>query len=152
MPKLPPPPRRPQSRSAFSLSLACTRQPSAVTTSAPTRLSQARPCLRISQPIPPPSVKPATPAVERAVPDPTGLRIPVVVGTHDAAADCLPQLLDCCLPENRGDGGTHDCLRLVVAVPPVLLAATLRGLCRFLARLCRRASVAATPASEPPAR
>ena len=36
---------------SFSDSLACTRRPSAVTTSAPTRLSDARPCLRISQPI-----------------------------------------------------------------------------------------------------
>ena len=33
-----------------------------------TRLSQARPCLRISQPIPPPSVKPATPVVDTSPP------------------------------------------------------------------------------------
>ena len=38
-PKLPPPPRRPQNSSAFSSSLACTSRPSAVTTSAPIRLS-----------------------------------------------------------------------------------------------------------------
>ena len=35
--------------------------PSAVTTSAATRLSIVRPCLRISQPMPPPRVSPATP-------------------------------------------------------------------------------------------
>ena len=68
MPKLPPPPRRPQSRSAFSVSLAWTSRPSAVTTSAATRLSHARPCLRISQPMPPPSVKPATPVEETSPP------------------------------------------------------------------------------------
>ncbi len=60
----PAPPRSPQSRSAFSVSLACTRRPSAVTTSAATRLSQASPCLRISQPMPRPRVNPATPAEE----------------------------------------------------------------------------------------
>ena len=68
MPKLPPPPRSPQSRSAFSDSLAWTSRPSAVTTSAPTRLSQARPYLRISQPMPPPRVKPPTPVVETRPP------------------------------------------------------------------------------------
>ena len=61
MPKLPPPPRSPQNRSAFSASFAWTRQPSAVTTSAATRLSHARPCRRINQPMPPPRVKPPIP-------------------------------------------------------------------------------------------
>ncbi len=60
-PKLPPPPRRPQNRSAFSSLLACTSRPSAVTTSADTRLSHANPCFRASQPRPPPSVSPAMP-------------------------------------------------------------------------------------------
>ena len=60
-PKLPPPPRRPQNRSGWSSSLAATSSPSAVTTSAPTRLSTLRPCLRVSHPIPPPRVRPATP-------------------------------------------------------------------------------------------
>ena len=68
MPKLPPPPRRPQSSSGFSSSLACTSCPSAVTTSAAIRLSQVRPTLRISQPMPPPSVNPAIPVVDTSPP------------------------------------------------------------------------------------
>ena len=60
-PKLPPPPRSAQCRSGFSFADAFTTRPSAVTTVAETRLSQLSPCLRDSQPIPPPSVKPATP-------------------------------------------------------------------------------------------
>ena len=68
IPKLPPPPRSPHSRSAFSVSLARTSRPSAVTTSAATRLSQARPNFRIVQPMPPPSVKPATPVEETRPP------------------------------------------------------------------------------------
>ena len=44
-----------------SCSLAETRSPSAVTTSAASRLSTVAPCLRISQPMPPPSVSPAMP-------------------------------------------------------------------------------------------
>src|SRR5450755_2476565 len=68
MPKLPPPPRRPQSSPGFSPSLAWTSRPSAVTTSAARRLSQARPYLRISQPMPPPSVNPATPVEETRPP------------------------------------------------------------------------------------
>ena len=63
-PKLPPPPRSPQKRSAFSSALARTVCPSAVTTSAASRLSQVRPYLRISQPMPPPSVRPAMPVWE----------------------------------------------------------------------------------------
>ena len=68
MPKLPPPPRRPQNSSRFSLSQAWTSRPSAVTTSAPIRLSAASPYLRISQPIPPPNVNPATPVDEISPP------------------------------------------------------------------------------------
>jgi hypothetical protein len=59
MPKLPPPPRKPQKRSGFSRSLAVTSRPSAVTTSASKRLSMASPWRRITQPIPPPNVRPA---------------------------------------------------------------------------------------------
>ena len=54
----------PEAGRRFSLSLAWTSRPSAVTTSAPTGCRTARPYLRISQPMPPPSVKPATPVVE----------------------------------------------------------------------------------------
>jgi hypothetical protein len=43
-------------------------RPSAVTTSAPIRLSQASPWVRISHPIPPPSVRPPTPVVEISPP------------------------------------------------------------------------------------
>ena len=43
-PKLPPPPRRPQNRSGFSVALARTCSPVARTTSAATRLSIVRPC------------------------------------------------------------------------------------------------------------
>src|SRR3954466_2687861 len=43
MPKLPPPPRSAQNRSGLSVALACTSWPSDVTTSAPTRLSAAKP-------------------------------------------------------------------------------------------------------------
>jgi hypothetical protein len=42
--------------------------PSAVTTSADTRLSQVRPYLRSSQPIPPPRVKPAMPVLDTRPP------------------------------------------------------------------------------------
>ncbi len=63
-PKLPPPPRSAQNRSGLSLSLARTRLPSAVTTSAEMRLSMVSPNLRVVQPNPPPSVRPATPVVE----------------------------------------------------------------------------------------
>ena len=50
MPKLPPPPRMPQNRSACSRSVARTTLPSARTTSAEMRLSQARPYLEDVQP------------------------------------------------------------------------------------------------------
>ena len=61
MPKLPPPPLSPQNRSGFSSSLAVTTLPSAVTTSAETRLSQASPYDGDNHPMPPPSVSPPTP-------------------------------------------------------------------------------------------
>ena len=78
IPKLPPPPRSPHSRSGRSSSLAGKTSPSAVTTSAPTRLSHDSPYLRCSQPMPPPSVRPATPVVE--------IRPPVVASPCAAVA------------------------------------------------------------------
>src|SRR5207253_10103853 len=45
-PKFPPPPRIPQKRSPFSFGLAVRNRPSAVTTSAESRLSHVRPCFR----------------------------------------------------------------------------------------------------------
>jgi hypothetical protein len=64
MPKFPPPPRRPQNRSSCSVALALRNRPSAVTTSADTRLSHESPPTPISHPSPPPSVRPATPVFE----------------------------------------------------------------------------------------
>ena len=61
IPKLPPPPRIAQKRSAFSSALARTTRPSAMTISAERRLSSASPYFGISQPRPPPSVSPAMP-------------------------------------------------------------------------------------------
>ena len=63
-PKLPPPPRRPQKRSGFSVAVARTVSPSAVTTVYDSTLSQASPNWRASQPMPPPSVSPPTPVCE----------------------------------------------------------------------------------------
>ena len=60
-PKFAPAPRTPQKSSSFSSALAFTSSPSAVTRSTRRSLSTERPCLRMIQPIPPPSVKPATP-------------------------------------------------------------------------------------------
>ena len=61
-PKLPPPPRIAQNRSGLSVALARDAVlPSAVTTSAAIRLSMVSPSLRLSQPNPPPSVRPAMP-------------------------------------------------------------------------------------------
>src|SRR5262245_7515525 len=67
-PKFPPPPRSAQNRSAFSLLLAVRTAPSAVTTSAEMRLSQLRPYLFRSQPIPPPNVRPDTPVCDTIPP------------------------------------------------------------------------------------
>src|SRR5215211_2039837 len=64
-PKLPPPPRSPQKSSEFSVSLACTRSPRAVTTSAASMLSSVSPNGRVNQPKPPPSVSPNSPVPDR---------------------------------------------------------------------------------------
>ena len=60
-PKFPPPPRSAQNRSGCSWADARTMSPSAVTTSASRRLSTVSPCLRMSQPMPPPRLRPPTP-------------------------------------------------------------------------------------------
>ena len=67
-PKFPPPPLSAHSSSGFSPASARMSSPSAVTSSAARRLSQARPCWRSSQPEPPPMVSPATPVVETRPP------------------------------------------------------------------------------------
>ena len=61
IPRLPPPPRSPQSRSGWDSASTCRTSPPAVTTSAATRLSHASPNRPPSQPSPPPSVRPARP-------------------------------------------------------------------------------------------
>src|ERR1700756_2322201 len=67
-PKFPLPPRSPQNKSGCSSRLAVKSLPSAVTSSADSRLSQLRPCLPCSQPRPPPNVNPAIPVVETTPP------------------------------------------------------------------------------------
>jgi len=64
MPKLPPPPRKPQNRSAFSFALARTTSPAAVTTVAASKLSIDSPILRSVRPTPPPNVNPPAPVCE----------------------------------------------------------------------------------------
>src|SRR5829696_3556145 len=60
-PKLPPPPRMAQNRSGWCWSSIWRIWPSAVTSSAASRLSMVRPCLRTRNPIPPPRVSPPIP-------------------------------------------------------------------------------------------
>ena len=48
----------------FSVALAVTTFPAAVTTSKDSTLSQVSPCLRTSHPTPPPSVRPAIPVFD----------------------------------------------------------------------------------------
>ena len=87
MPKLPPPPRSAQNRSGCSLALARSTSPAAVTTSADSRLSTVMPCLRLSQPKPPPSVSPATPVVELM---PTGVARPWAWVASSKSASVAP--------------------------------------------------------------
>ena len=68
IPRFPPPPRSPQNRSGFSSVEAVTMRPSAVTTSALSKLSQAKPKLRSSHPLPDPRERPPTPVVETRPP------------------------------------------------------------------------------------
>ena len=68
IPKLPPPPRTAQNRSAFSSSLTRRTRPSAVTSCTDVRLSRASPYLPISHPIPPPRVRPAIPVLDTTPP------------------------------------------------------------------------------------
>jgi len=60
-PKLPPPPRKAQNKSGFSLALARTTEPSAVTRVNPSTLSQDNPNRRVSQPVPQPRISPEAP-------------------------------------------------------------------------------------------
>ena len=92
MPKLPPPPRRPQNSSGFSSADAITLRPSAVTTSAFTRLSQVKPEL---------ALEPAAAAAEREAGDagvgnaPTGDRETVLLGRGVELAPVEPGLGAC---------------------------------------------------------
>ena len=67
-PKLPPPPRTAQNRSALSSALAVTKLPSARTMSTSRKLSMVRPHLRVRWPTPPPSPSPPRPVVEMMPP------------------------------------------------------------------------------------
>jgi hypothetical protein len=62
-------------------SLAVINRPSAVTTSTEIRLSELSPCLRRSQPSPPPSVRPAIP-VAVTTPSARRVRMPAPLGAH----------------------------------------------------------------------
>ena len=63
-PKLPPPPRSAQNSSEFSVALARTREPSAVTSVKPATLSQESPNNLVSQPVPPPKISPEAPVCD----------------------------------------------------------------------------------------
>src|SRR5258708_21110371 len=63
-PKLPPPPRKAQYSSGFSLELARARELSAVTSVNPSTLSQDNPNFRVSHPVPPPKISPDAPVCE----------------------------------------------------------------------------------------
>ena len=87
MPKFAPAPRTPQNRSALWSSLAVTSSPSAVTRSTERRLSTVAPYLRISQPIPPPSVRPSIPVCRNDAADggePEVLRLAIELAPQHA--------------------------------------------------------------------
>ena len=63
-PKLPPPPRKAQNKSGFSLSSARTMEPSAVTRVNRSTLSHDKPNRRVSHPVPPPRISPEAPVCE----------------------------------------------------------------------------------------
>ena len=99
IPKLPPPPRRAQNRSAFSVAVAFTTVPSAVTISAPIRLSHVKPSLRSSQPLPLPSASPTMPV--------SGTRPPVTASPCSCvAASNSPQLSPASARTVRASGST----------------------------------------------
>ena len=68
-PKLPPPPRIAQNSSGWWSSSTARTWPSAVTSSAASRLSMVSPCLRTRNPTPPPRVSPPIPT-EAVSPNP----------------------------------------------------------------------------------
>src|SRR5262249_59884596 len=63
-PKLPPPPRSAQNKSAFSREFVQTMDPSAVTRVNSSTLSHDNPNFRVSHPVPPPRMSPAAPVWE----------------------------------------------------------------------------------------
>src|SRR5207244_4502921 len=69
MPKSPPPPQSAQRRSGCDSAVTFRIPPLAVTSSTPSRLSAASPCFAISQPSPPPRVRPAIPGEANRVDD-----------------------------------------------------------------------------------
>src|SRR5215216_5245330 len=95
----------PQKRSSFSLSLAVTSLPSAVTTSTEVRLSHVNPYLGESQPYPPPSVKPPTPVVVTRPPGVASAKSWVSRSNSPHSAPALARAL-------RDVGSTRTPLRL----------------------------------------
>ena len=75
IPKLPPPPLRPQKRSAFSKALTLSNSPSAVTTSASRTLSALKPYLRPSQRNPRPWCSRPRPPRRRSPPAPQARKL-----------------------------------------------------------------------------
>ena len=83
-PKLPPPPRIAQNRSGSFSASTCSTRPSAVTTSAASRSSTVRPCLRTRNPTPPPSVMPPIPT-EPVSPNPVARPCAPAAAVYSAA-------------------------------------------------------------------
>ena len=134
-PKLPPPPRSAQNRSGCSSALARTTRPSASTTSASSRLSIARPNLRVRWPRPPPSVRPPTPVVEMM---PLGVARPC---SPVARVDLAPRAAaaDADRPRRRVDvdlleGGEVDDDAVVARAQPAAVVAAAADRERQLAR------------------
>ena len=117
-PKLPPPPRSPQNSSGFSSADVLTTRPSAVTTSAPIRLSQVKPSFRSSQPLPLPRARPAMPV--------SGTRPPVTASPCSwVAASNSPQLSPASARTVRAAGSTSMPFmpRMSTTSPPSTTAA-----------------------------
>ena len=91
MPKLPPPPRTAQNKSAFSSAFATTKLPSANTMSTDNRLSMVSPHFRDRWPIPPPRVSPATPVEEMKPEDPSRSDIDEIRKAGEAALALVDQ-------------------------------------------------------------
>ncbi len=147
-PKLPPPPRSPANSSGCEAALAVSSRPSAVTTSASTRLSQVSPYARDSQPLPPPSVVPAMPAAEYGAP---GVASPKACVSWSKP----PQVTPGCARAVRRSGSTRTPVRpdrsISIAPSPVPRPARLCPAPRTATgRPCSRATATACSTSATP--